>query len=184
MKSLITLIFLGFSVGLGNFAASIAIGISGVSKKLRTKVAIVFGVFETGMPIVGLVIGRQLSTPLSNKANLIGGALLFITGLYEIISTFKKEDEVEVKKAFKSWNKLILSGLALSIDNLVIGFSLGVYKEPLLVSALVIGATSVTLVLIGLEVGNRLNKRVEEYSEIISGLILILVAFAVAFKII
>ena len=184
MKSIITLLFLGFSVGLGNFGASIAIGLSGVNKKTRTKVAIVFGAFETGMPIVGLVIGKQLSTFFNNKANLIGGILLLITGLYEIISSLRKQDEVEVKKAYKSWNKLLLSGLALSIDNLIIGFSLGAYKEPFLLSALIIGATSVTLVLIGLEVGNRLNKKVEKYSEIISGSILILVGIAVALKII
>lgn len=183
MKSIITLIFLGFSVGLGNFGASIAIGLSGVNKKTRNKVAIVFGVFETGMPIVGLVIGRQLSTIFSNKANLIGGILLLIVGLYEIISSFKNE-EVQVKKVYKSWNKLILSGLALSIDNLIIGFSLGAYKEPFLLSALIIGATSVVLVLLGLEVGNRLNKKVEKYSEIISGSILILVGIAVALKLI
>ena len=67
MKSIITLLFLGFSVGLGNFGASIAIGLSGVNKKTRTKVAIVFGAFETGMPIVGLVIGKQLSTFFNNR---------------------------------------------------------------------------------------------------------------------
>ena len=183
MKSLITLIFLGFSVGLGNFGASIAIGLSGVNKKTRNRVAIVFGVFEIGMPIVGLAIGRQLSTIFNNKANLIGGTLLLIVGLYEIMSSFKNE-EAQVKKVYKSWNKLILSGLALSIDNLIIGFSLGTYKEPFLLSALIIGATSVVMVLVGLEVGNRLNKKVEKYSEIISGSILILVGIAVALKLI
>ncbi len=183
MKSLIILIFLGFSVGLGNFGASLAIGLSGVNKSTRNKIATIFGFFETGMPIVGLLIGRQVSNVYNNKANLIGGILLFIVGLYEIISSFKKE-EVQVKKVYKSWNKIILAGFALSIDNLVIGFSIGAYKEPFLLSALIIGVTSVILVLIGLEIGNRFNKKIEKNSEIISGLILILVAFAVALKLI
>ena len=49
------------SLGLSNFAASIGIGISGVDARTRWRVGLVFGLFEAGMPIVGLLLGRGLA---------------------------------------------------------------------------------------------------------------------------
>jgi len=54
----------------------------------------------------------------------------------------------------------------------------------LLLAAVIIGGSSVVLSLLGLELGSRLGKRVEEYSEILAGIILLLVGAAVGFRII
>jgi len=182
MSQLLTLILVGLSVGLGNFAASVAIGLGGISREVRLRVAIVFGVFETGMPIVGLIIGEQVSGYLGGKANLIGGTLLGLTGIYLVVSALRSTDDKDVKQATKGTGKLLLAGLALSIDNLVVGFSLGTYHVSLWLAAVVIGVTSVVLSLIGLKLGHRLGKKVEEYSEILSGVILLCVGIAVGFK--
>lgn len=184
MNKILALILVGVSVGLGNFAASVAIGLSGVNQRVRAKVALVFGVFETAMPIVGLLIGKQLSGFLGGKANIIGGGLLILTGLYEILSSKFKKEEKKIEELSRNWNKLILSGLALSIDNLIIGFSLGARKDPLIVSAAILGLTSVAMAMLGLEVGNKLSSKVENYAEALSGILLILVGVAVGLKII
>lgn len=184
MNNILTLILLGFSVGLGNFAASIAIGLSGVSKKLRTRIAIVFGLFETLMPIVGLLIGEKIAHVFGDRSNLIGGVLLIMTGLYVIYGSFKKDDDKDVKASTGSWSKLLIAGLALSIDNLIIGFSLGTYHVSIILATLIIGITSVVMSLIGLELGSRLSSKIEEYSELLSGVILILVGVLISFKII
>jgi len=183
MNQLLTLLLVGLSVGMGNFAASIAIGLGGVSKSLRLRIALVFGTFETVMPVVGLLIGQQLANFLGGNANIIGGGLLSLTGIYLVISSFKKTDKSEVKQASKDWGKLLMAGFCLSIDNLIVGFSLGTRKVPLLLAVVVIGLTSITLSLIGLELGNKLGSRVEEYSEVLSGLILVLVGLLIVFKV-
>jgi putative Mn2+ efflux pump MntP len=54
---------------------------------------------------------------------------------------------------------LLVTGIALSIDNLAIGFALGAYHVDLAAAALIVGAVSVTLSLIGLELGDRLGTR-------------------------
>ena len=46
----------------------------------RLRVALVFGAFETGMPIVGLVIGAGLATGIGQLARWIGAGLLIILG--------------------------------------------------------------------------------------------------------
>jgi putative Mn2+ efflux pump MntP len=187
MTNLFPIILLGFSVGLGNFAAAIAIGLSGVNRSVRIKVTIIFGLFETLMPIVGLIIGKNLASQIGGNANLIGGGLLILTGLYIIMGSIKKSEKGTKKKKNRSNQsnlKLILSGLALSVDNLIVGFSLGTQNAPLLTSALIIGASSVALALVGLEIGNRLSNKIGDYSEIFSGLILVMVGILVGFKVI
>jgi hypothetical protein len=57
-------------------------------------------------------------------------------------------------------SRLLISGFALSIDNLVIGFALGTYQVAILTGAIVIGLVSVALSMIGLELGARLGKMV------------------------
>jgi len=74
--------------------------------------------------------------------------------------------------------KLLLTGLAVSLDNIVIGFGLGAGRQPLLEVALVVGAASVSLCLLGLELGNRLGRYVGEYSGLLSGLILLVIGVA------
>ncbi|HUC96588.1 MAG TPA: manganese efflux pump [Candidatus Saccharimonadales bacterium] len=184
MSNLITLFIVSMSVGLGNFAASVAIGLSGVNKSLRIKIAIIFGLFETLMPIVGLVIGHQLANLIGDKSSIIGGILLILTGLYIVKEALFKTDEAEVKVAAGNMKNLLIAGLALSIDNLIVGFGLGAYHVSLIVAAVMIGVTSITLSLIGLELGKHLSSKVEEYSELLSGLILILIGIAIGLHVI
>ena len=179
MKETLTLLLVGLSVGLGNFAASVAIGIGGVSKSLRLKIAVIFGLFETGMPIIGLIIGHKTAQSLGGHANLIGGFLLGLTGVYLIVSSLKRTDDKKVSQASHGWGKLLIAGLSLSIDNLIVGFGLGTHHQSLLLAAIVIGVTSVSLALLGLEIGNKLNSKAEEYSELLSGLILIIVGILI-----
>jgi len=183
VAAIITLLLVGLSVGLGNFAASVAIGLGGVNKSLRLRIALVFGLFETGMPIIGLIIGQKVASELGRNANIIGGLLLGATGIYLIVSSLKQTDDNKVSQASQGWSKLLIAGLSLSVDNLIIGFGLGTHHQSLLLSALVIGVTSVCLSLLGLEIGNKLNSKIEEYSELFSGVILILVGVLIGLKI-
>ncbi|MGH3264248.1 MAG: manganese efflux pump MntP family protein, partial [Trebonia sp.] len=75
-----TLLLVAGSVGLDNFAASIAIGLTGVDRRLRLRIAVVFGLFEAGMPVLGLLAGRGLAGTLGGDAHWVGGGLLILTG--------------------------------------------------------------------------------------------------------
>jgi len=76
--------------------------------------------------------------------------------------------------------RLLVTGAALSIDNLAVGFALGTFHLNLAVAAVVIGAVSVTLSLIGLELGSRIGTRTGERGELIGGLVLIGVGAVIA----
>ncbi len=65
-----------------------------------------------------------------------------------------------------------------SIDNLVVGFELSFSSVPILFTAGVIAVVSVALSRVGLELGKHLGKRLEQWSEEVSGGIIILVGLA------
>jgi putative Mn2+ efflux pump MntP len=54
-----------------------------------------------------------------------------------------------------------------SIDNLAIGFALGAYHFNLAAAAVIIGAVSVTLSQVGLELGDRLSTKTGERGELL-----------------
>lgn len=68
----------------------------------------------------------------------------------------------------------------MSIDNLVVGFALGTDRVNLVVAAVTIAAVSVALSLLGLEIGGRLGERLGQRSELVGGVVLVLVGVAVA----
>ena len=75
---------------------------------------------------------------------------------------------------------MLVTGIALGIDNLAVGFAPGAYHVNLAAAAVIIGAVSVTLSLAGLELGDRLGTKVGERGELIGGLVLIAVGIAIA----
>jgi manganese efflux pump family protein len=85
----LALLLVAASLGLSNFAASIAIGMSGVDRRVRLRVALAFGLFEAGMPIVGLLVGQRAADALGSHAHLIAGLLLIATGASTVIQAFR-----------------------------------------------------------------------------------------------
>ena len=146
---MLALLLVAVSLGLSNFAAAIAIGVSGVDARTRLRVGVVFGLFETGMPLLGLLLGHGLAGALGHAARWIGAALLIATRLYALIQAFRHRGGDTTSTASQGLGKLLVSGLALSIDDLAVGFALGAYDVALLTAAVLIGAVSVTMALAG-----------------------------------
>ena len=176
---MIALLLVAASLGLSNFAAAIAIGVSGVDARTRLRVGIVFGLFEAGMPLLGLLLGHRLAGTLGHSARWIGAGLLIATGLYTLIQAFRHHGG-GTGAAAQGLGKLLVSGLALSIDNLAVGFALGTYHVDLLTAAVLIGAVSVTMALAGLELGRLLGTKIGERGEALGGIVLVGVGIAIA----
>ena len=184
---MLALAMVAVSVGFGNLAAAIALGVGGVSMATRIRVLLTFGLFEAAMPIVGLLIGAHLATSIGRGAKWVGAGLLIAVGCYGIIS-FVRNIRAPREQASgaatggsggsRELFKVALSALALSLDNLIVGFALGSYQVNLAVGALVFGVVSITMSLAGLELGARLGRWVGESSEMIGGIVLVGVGLA------
>jgi manganese efflux pump family protein len=188
----IALLFAAVAVGLSNLAASIGIGVTGVTTRTRLQVGLVFGVFEAGMPIVGLLIGQRLASDLGQAVRWPGAILLMIVGASGLVRSFRDSRRKVADAPGESpqphpaasrppgLGRLLVSGFVLSLDNLVVGFALGTYQVGIVTGAVLIGAVSVVMSLAGLELGGLLGRWAGRRSEQMSGLILILVGAAIA----
>ena len=78
------------------------------------------------------------------------------------------------------WGRLVLTGFALSIDNLIVGFGLGAIAVPLIAAVATFGVVSVALTLAGLEIGRRVGARIGESSEFVGGAVLVVVGLLIA----
>jgi manganese efflux pump family protein len=185
----LALLLAAVAVGLSNLAAAIGIGVTGVNVRVRLQVGVVFGVFESGMPIVGLVVGQQFATGLGQAVRWPGAILLMLVGAQGLARSIwdnrKNAQSDGPPRAARAagaphLGRLLASGLVLSLDNLVVGFALGTYGIGIAEGAILIGAISVAMSLAGLELGGLLGRWVGRRSEQMSGLILILVGVAIA----
>jgi putative Mn2+ efflux pump MntP len=184
---MLALLLVAASVGLSNFAAAIGIGAAGVDASTRLRVGLVFGAFESGMPVIGLLIGDRLAGQMGHAARWLGAALLMGVGVYGLVRSLMQRGDGDRDGAGQLRaggpphpGRLLLTGLALSLDNLVVGFALGTYQTSILAGAAVIGAVSVALSLTGLELGARIGAWAPQRGEQIGGVILISVGIAIA----
>ena len=163
---MLALLLVAAAVGVSNLVAAVGLGMSGVDARTRWRVGLVFGAFEAGMPVVGLLIGQHVATQIGQASRWIGGALLVGVGLVGLIGPIRvgradrgeESPDTTPHPGELGLPRLLLSGLALSLDNLVIGFALGTYQTGILLSALVIGSVSVAMSLAGLEIGARVGQ--------------------------
>ena len=184
---MLALLLVAISLGLSNFAAAIGIGVAGADVGTRLRVGVIFGIFETGMPLLGLLLGRSLARTLGHAAHWIGGGLLIAIGCYAVVQAIRSQGEERPAPgaargtgAGRGTGQLVVTGIALSIDNLAVGFALGTYHVGLVAAAVTIGVVSVAMSLLGLELGDRLGTRTGERGELLGGLVLIAVGVAVA----
>jgi putative Mn2+ efflux pump MntP len=185
VSSLLSLLLVSVSVGLSNFAGAIGIGISGIDTRTRIRVGVAFGLFEGLMPVIGLLLGAAVAGYLGHLARYIGGAILVLTGGYTIWQgrrTGRMESQTGTVVAVQGlgMHQLLITALALSIDNLAVGFAIAIYNVPIVLAAVLMAGISVAMSLVGLELGHRLGERVESWSEEIGGGVLILVGLALA----
>jgi manganese efflux pump family protein len=189
-ECVIALLLAAVAVGLSNLAASIGIGVTGVTAKTRLQVSLVFGVFESGMPIVGLLIGQRIASDLGQAVRWPGAILLMVVGAFGLVRSLRDSRKQATGGSPQPaavpavppsrLGRLLISGFVLSLDNLVVGFALGTYQVDILTGAILIGAVSVAMSLAGLELGGLLGRWAGQRSEQVSGLILIVVGAAIA----
>jgi putative Mn2+ efflux pump MntP len=166
------LLLVALGVGAGNFAVSVAIGLRGVDTATRIRVGLIFGVFEGGMPIAGVFAGHDIAPHIGGAAHIAGGALLVAIGLYQVVATLRSRNSGSEHVTPISTPKLLLTAVALSIDNFVAGLALGSLPVSLAVIAIVIASVSATLSVIGLEVARRLGPLVGPRAELFGGAVL------------
>lgn len=168
------ILVLGFVLSLDNFRVSIAIGTVPFGLKRAVQVALTFGLWDAVMPLVGLLIGRQIGESVGNVADLLGAAALGGYGLYLVISALRNPEPDELDHPWA----LFGIPLTLSLDNLFAGASLGILGLSPWFSAAVFGVMTAVMSLGGLLLGRAAARLIRIRSDLLSGVTLIIAAAA------
>ncbi|RIV20096.1 hypothetical protein D2Q93_12225 [Alicyclobacillaceae bacterium I2511] len=167
------LLILGMAMGLNNTLAAVALGTVRMSRIKQVQLALLFGLFEAGMPLIGLLFGHVAANFFGGQARWLGIGVLGVMGVYLLLKTTAMGPQpVPVKLG---WRSLALA-LVLSLDNLTVGISLGMLQVRLVETALVFGLVSVSMSLLGLELGRWMGKGLAISTDRLSGAILLAVA--------
>ncbi len=175
---MIATIGLFVSLGLDTFAVALGLGLKGLPRDRWLKIGLTFALFEGLMPALGLLVGRSLSGLLGEIASYSAGALLIAFGLWELREALKDDHslrEVEPALTRSTW----LLGLSVSLDELAVGFALGVVGASLGIALAYIAVQALGVTFLGLAVGTRVGKRLQERAEVVAGLLLILLGIGI-----
>src|SRR6202453_3579753 len=174
---MVALLVVAIALGLNNFGAAIAIGVSGVNRRTEIKVATVFGLCDVVMPATGMLIGTGLAGPLGSAARWAGAGTLFVTAVWGLIEALRGGDDAP--RAWHGW-RLLVSGAALSLDDLAVGLALGTVRYPIVLAVTLFGFMSFAMSIIGLKLGGKLGAAAGEHGEVVGAIVLIGIAGAMA----
>lgn len=167
---MVKLVLFVLPLGLDTFAVSAALGLAGLPKRQRLKISLIFSAFEMAMPVVGLLLGRALGHAIGDVADYVAAAALVALGLWML---FGAEEDDGRRLVASSGVALLAVGLSVSVDELAMGFTIGLLHLSLAWAVVLIGAQAFVVAQIGLRLGSRLGEETREWAERIAGLALI-----------
>lgn len=194
---IIEIILLGIALSMDAFAISVTYGLvyQDVNKKRAVFIALVFGIMQGLMPLIGYWLVELVETIVKGASQDAGkimalvvtwiafALLLFIGGkmLFEGIKELKEKDKEKEPKLF-SVKEVLLFGVATSIDALGSGVALhsGLSDNgTVFLHVSIIICITFIISLIGVLLGNKIEKLFKgktEITSIIGGCILMLLA--------
>lgn len=185
-----TLLLLAVGLSMDAFAVAVCKGLA-MQKITWKKCCIVggwFGGFQALMPFLGYVLGIQFERYIDMIAPWIAFVLLGFIGINMIREAMGKEEDCGETDTL-GVKEMFLMAVATSIDALAVGITFACV--PVLVAAgagrllntlagcLIIGATTFTLSVIGVKVGNVFGVKYKNRAEIAGGVILILLGIKI-----
>jgi putative Mn2+ efflux pump MntP len=159
-------------LSLDTFAVAAALGAVGVSPGRRLRISLLFTAFEAGMPLIGLGLGAPLGHVIGSAADYLAIGVLLAFGLYTLRSSNAGEEERIAELTQMHGVGALLVGIGISLDELAIGFTLGLLRLPAALVVVLIALQAFIITQLGLRLGNRLSERLRERAERLAGIAL------------
>jgi putative Mn2+ efflux pump MntP len=162
-------------LGLDSFAVAAALGASQViTARQRLRVSLVFVVFEGGMPLIGLVVGSVLARGIGRIADYVAAAAVIGIGIWLLRADNQDEEDKAARIMTSSGLALVGLGISISLDELAIGFSIGLVRLPVSAVIAAIALQAFVAAQLGLALGAKIAERWRERAERVAGIALIL----------
>ena len=180
-------ILFGVGLAMDAFSVSVANGLNEPNMPARRVllVAGTFALFQTAMPLAGWLCVHSIAEAFQAFQPFIPWialALLLFIGIKMIREGLQEEterEEEEEKKLLRG-GALLVQGIATSIDALSVGFTIAEYDLlSALVEAVIIGAVTFGICVLGVKLGKRLGLKLAGKASVFGGIILILIGLEI-----
>ena len=161
-------------LGLDSFAVAAAIGaVQETTARQRLRISLVFVIFEGGMPLIGMGLGSALARSVGHVADYLAAAVIGI-GAWMLLAGDKDEEDRASRLTSSHGLALVALGISISLDELAIGFSIGLVGLPVAAVIVAIALQAFLAAQLGLAIGARIGERWRERAEQAAGIALIL----------
>jgi putative Mn2+ efflux pump MntP len=172
-RAVLKLILFVLPLGLDTFAVAAALGIRGLPARQRLRVSLLMSAFEMAMPIVGLLLGSALGHLVGSAADYVAIGVLALLGAWMLLHEEPEEGEKAARLAEGHGLAMVMLGISISLDELAIGFTIGLLHLSLWLAVLLIGVQAFAFAQLGLRIGARLNETLRERAEQLAGVALL-----------
>jgi manganese efflux pump family protein len=175
---ILTTVVLVLPLAIDTFVLGTALGVAGLPRRERLRTSLLLTAFEAGMPIVGFLAGAGLGGIAGQWADYLAAVTLAAAGAWMLRPTGGDDDEVRRLRLLESargWAIVVL-GLGISLDELAIGFGIGLLRLPLVVLVILIAIQAFLAAQLGMRLGSRLAEKTRGAAEKLAGAVLVLTA--------
>ncbi len=151
---IVRLVSFALPLGFDTLAIAIVLGLRGVSP---WRPALIFAVFEMTMPLVGVVAGHVAGEHFALVAQVASGIVLLAVAVHAFREALEDEDE-SANLAFGTLRAALAAGLAISTDELAVGFPIGAVGVPVVPLLATIGVQTLVVTVGGIAAGRRIGK--------------------------
>ena len=148
-------------LGVDSFAVAAALGAARPGFAMRLRVSLIFVIFEAGMPLLGLAAGGGLARVVGATADYLAGAAVIGVGVWMLAGGDNDED-MAGRMAGTHGLAVIALGVSISMDELAIGFSLGLVRLPVVPVIVAIAVQALVASQLGLALGAVVGERFRE----------------------
>lgn len=170
-----TTLAMAIGLAMDTFAVSVSCGLSvKEDQALKNAMAagVTFGIFQSGMTLIGWLIGSSIKNYLGPFNYWIAFLLLFFVGAKMIKESFEEESSPIILTGFIT---LMTLAIATSIDALAAGMSYATLHQDIMIPMIIIGVVALIFSFSGVYIGKFVRNTVSlgRKVDIIGGLILI-----------
>ena len=177
---LLTTLLTGLALAMDAFAVSVTKGITlrKITPLVSFRIAFLFGLFQGLMPLIGWFVGIRFQSYITAIDHWIALFLLSFIGLKMIFEAYEDTRNPEISVTCDDYldnRELIILAIATSIDAIAVGVSFAFLNVHIMPLCLSIGVITFVLCFLGVMIGKILGPIFKNYSQIVGGIILILI---------
>ena len=162
------------------FAVSVTAGMAlgKVTARQRRKVALYFGTFQGGMPVIGWLAGQSVRRYMAALDHWIAFGLLLAIGLKMLLDSLRGRRLPDPEEVLRPTRMLLLS-MATSVDALAVGVTFAMLGVEIWAACLVIGIVTGVLCAVGIEIGEHGGARLGRSAQVLGGALLCLIGIRI-----